>query len=89
MSDLASDLASDDYLTALKGVRNAIIFDLATCEQMRDRAALYVRLESVLKLIEAATPATVKVGDPVDEIASRRASRGAVAAPVQHRPAAH
>lgn len=39
------------------------------------RAPLAARLESVVKQIEELTPAE-KAGDPIDEIAARRASRG-------------
>lgn len=69
-----SDLASDDYLTALKATRDAIVADLQACESMRDKAAFYARLESTLRLIESAKPAEQK-GDVVDEIAKRRAAR--------------
>ena len=78
---MASDLTSDDYLTALKATRDAIVADLRYCESMRDRAAFYARLESVLKLINAAAPAdTEKGGDPIDEIAARRTARGGATA---------
>lgn len=78
-------LQSDDFLTALRATRDAIVSDLGNCESMRDKAAFYARLESVLKLIEQATPETLKVGDPVDEITARRASRGAASASLQRR----
>lgn len=71
-----SPVTSGDYLTALTATRDAIVADLAACESMRDKAALYGRLESTLKLIEAAKPAEQK-GDVVDEIAKRRAARRA------------
>lgn len=82
-----SDLASDDYLTALRATRDAIVADLEACESMRDRAAFYARLESVLKLIKDATPEALKAGDPVDEITARRAARGRTA-PVSRRATA-
>jgi hypothetical protein len=41
------------------------------------RAPLFARLESVVNEIAKAEAATPKVGDPVDEIAERRAARGA------------
>ena len=69
-----SDLTSDDFLTALKATRDAIAADLEACDSIRDKAALYGRLESTLKLIETAKPAEQK-GDVVDEIAKRRAAR--------------
>ena len=43
------------------------------------RAPLFARLESVIEQIEKLSP-NEKAGDPVDEIAKRRATRGAVAA---------
>lgn len=41
------------------------------------RAPLFARLESVIAQIEAASPPAAKTGDPVDQIAERRAARGA------------
>ena len=78
MTDLSA-VTSGDYLAGLQAARDAIVSDLAACESMRDKAALYGRLESTLKLIEAAKPAEQK-GDAVDEIAKRRAARRASAA---------
>ena len=72
----APTMNSSDYLTALTATRDSIVSDLALCESMRDKAALYTRLESTLKLIEAAKPNEQK-GDTVDEIAKRRAARRA------------
>jgi hypothetical protein len=43
------------------------------------RAPLFARLESVIEQIESLSPSE-KAGDPVDEIAKRRAARGAGAA---------
>lgn len=43
------------------------------------RAPLFARLESVIEQIDALSP-NEKAGDPVDEIAKRRAARGAGAA---------
>lgn len=40
------------------------------------RAPLIARLESVVEQIDKLSP-TAKAGDPVDEIATRRAARGA------------
>lgn len=78
MTDLSA-VSSGDYIAALEVTRDAIVADLQTCESMRDKAALYSRLESTLKLIEAAKPPEQK-GDAVDEIAARRAARRAGAA---------
>lgn len=69
-----SDLSSPDYLTAMEALRDAIVADLEVCESMRDRAALYVRLESAQRLIKDARPKEAE-GDGIDEIAARRAAR--------------
>lgn len=50
------------------------------------RAPLFARLESVIEQIEKLSP-IAKVGDPVDEIANRRAARGAGSAPDKRRTA--
>ena len=81
---LAGNIASEDHLTALKALRDAILFDLGICESMRDRSALYARLESTLKLIKTETPESVKVGDPVDEITARRTARGGATSRLGH-----
>lgn len=73
MTDLSA-VSSGDYLAALEATRDAIVADLGACESMRDKAALYNRLESTLKLINDAKPPEQK-GDAVDEIARRRAAR--------------
>jgi hypothetical protein len=57
-------------------MRDQIAADLELCESMRDKAALYLRLADVLKTLEELRPQIVK-GDSVDEIAARRAARGA------------
>lgn len=75
MTDLSA-VSSGDYVAALEATRDAIVADLRDCESMRDKAALYNRLESTLKLINDARPAEQK-GDAVDEIAKRRAARRA------------
>ena len=78
MTDLSA-VTSGDYLAALEATRDAIVADLGACESMRDKAALYNRLESTLKLIKDAKPAEQK-GDALDEIAQRRATRRTSAA---------
>lgn len=75
MSDLSA-VSSGDYVAALEATRDAIVADLGECTSMRDKAALYNRLESTLKLINDAKPPEQK-GDAVDEIAKRRAARRA------------
>ena len=73
MADLSA-VTSGDYLAGLQATRDAIVADLAACESMKDKAALYTRLESTVKLIKEAMPVEQK-GDAVDEIAKRRAAR--------------
>ena len=78
MTDLSA-VSTGDYLAGLEATRDAIVADLRVCESYRDRASLYNRLESVMKLIKEAKPVEQK-GDAVDEIAARRAARRAGAA---------
>lgn len=66
-------IATGDLLKSLEGIRDQIAVDLDACESMRDRVALYLRLESVLARIEEAKPDAK--GDVVDEIAARRSAR--------------
>lgn len=47
------------------------------------RAPLFARLESVVDAIDAVNSRKPKAGDPVDEIAERRAARGAGSAKSQ------
>lgn len=69
-------IAAGVTLASMEAVRNQIAADLEQCESMRDKAALYLRLADVLRTIEELRPQVVK-GDAVDEIAARRAARGA------------
>jgi hypothetical protein len=69
-------VAAGETLAALEAMRDQIAIDLQSCESMRDKAALYLRLDGVLKSIDEIRPAIVK-GDAVDEIAARRAARRA------------
>lgn len=61
-------------LASLEAMRDEIGSDLESCESMRDKAALYLRLSDVLARIEELKP-PAKGGDAVDEIAARRAAR--------------
>lgn len=72
-------ITSGDYLASLEAIRDAIAADLAVCESMRDRAALYLRLSDVMAKIEDARPRPAR-GDVIDEIAARRAARRSGAA---------
>ena len=69
-------VAAGETLAAMQAMRDQIASDLQGCESMRDKAALYLRLADVLKVIDQLRPVTVK-GDAVDEIAARRAARRA------------
>ena len=78
MTDLSA-VSSGNYIAALEATRDAIVADLQASESMRDKAALYNRLESTLKLIKDASPTEQEV-DAVDEIAKRRDARRSGAA---------
>lgn len=69
-------VAAGETVAAMEAMRDQIAADLQACESMRDKASLYLRLADVLKTIDELRPQTVK-GDSVDEIAARRAARGA------------
>lgn len=71
-----AEAVRDGRLAGLRALRDSIAGDLIACEQMRDKAALYKRLEDVLQQIEALEPSKAE-GDSVDEIAARRAARRA------------
>jgi len=73
MADL-SPVSTGTYLQALEAIRDALVADLTMCESMRDKAALYNRLELTLRLIEDVKPKEPE-GDGIDEIAQRRATR--------------
>ena len=55
----------------------------------RDFAALSREYRATMAELATLEATDAKVGDPVDEIAARRAARGAVAAPVSDRAAAN
>lgn len=73
--DLASAAASGDRLRALEALRDVLAQSIVAADPDK-RAALAARLTDVLEQIEKLTP-VAKAGDPVDEIAKRRAARGA------------
>lgn len=63
-------------LASLRALRDAIAGDLAACESMRDKSALYQRLMDVLSQIDAAEKSEpVKKGTPLDELTAKRAAR--------------
>lgn len=76
MKSFPDVIASGDYLASLEATRDQIASDLAACESMRDKAALYLRLADVMQRLEAVKPEPVR-GDSIDEIAARRAARRA------------
>ena len=55
----------------------------------RDFAALSREYRATMAELASIEATDAKAGDPVDEIAARRAARGAVAAPVSDRTAAN
>lgn len=71
---LTAVVAAGNTLASLEAMRDQIAADLEQCGQMRDKAALYLRLADVLKTIDDLRPPAVE-GDSVDEIAARRATR--------------
>lgn len=70
---------SDDRLEALIAMRDTLAQAIDACESMRDLAALNRQLMDVLKEIAELAP-DAKAGDPIDDLASRRAARRAGAA---------
>lgn len=85
MGRLSDVVAGGVTLATLEAMRDQIAADLECCEQMRDKAALYLRLADVVKTIEEYRPPAVE-GDSVDEIAARRAARRSGAASRIARP---
>lgn len=73
--DLAEAAASGSRLRALEALRDVLAKSVLDADPDK-RASLAARLTEVLEQIEKLTP-VAKVGDPVDEIAKRRAARGA------------
>ena len=65
-------------LDDLKAMRELLWTSLSEADPDK-RAPLFARLESVIEQIDTLSP-NEKAGDPVDEIAKRRAARGAVPA---------
>lgn len=70
-------------LDDLKAMRELLWTSLSEADPDK-RAPLFARLESVIEQIESLSP-NEKAGDPVDEIANRRAARGAGTATGQAR----
>lgn len=75
MSNLIESARSGDRGDALRDLRDLLAATIATCDSARDVAALSRQLTDVLKQIEE-LPADREVSAS-DEIAKRRAARGA------------
>lgn len=74
MPPLSESAGTGDRLAALRDLRDLLAASIEACESMRDLAALSARLQSVLGEIAELEPQKA-VGDGIDEIAQRRASR--------------
>lgn len=72
-----------DRLTDLEEMRELLWASVKQADPEK-RAPLFARLESVIEQIDKLAP-TAKAGDPVDEIAKRRAARGAGSAAAEGR----
>ena len=55
--------------------RDALSLAIEECESKRDLPPLIREYRAVMAEIESLTP-SAKVGDPIDEVAARRAARG-------------
>lgn len=73
---LSSVAATGDRVATLKTLRDVLAEQIETTDSARDVAALSRQLTDVLAQIATLEPET-KAVDPVDEIARRRAARGA------------
>lgn len=67
---------TNDRLTTLVALRNTLANAIDECDSPRDLSSLSRQMSAVLVEIEALAPPEQK-GDVVDEIADRRAARGA------------
>ena len=70
--------ATGSRLTALQALRDRLAVEIDTCSSARDIAALSRQFADVLAQIEKLAPPEQK-GTPLDELAKRRAGRGAAA----------
>lgn len=84
---LTEAAATDDRLATLKALREVLAESIVAADADK-RAPLAARLTDVLEQIDRLTP-KAKAGDPVDEIAKRRATRGAGSAKSSSRAAAN
>ena len=77
-----------DRLSKLHALEPVVLESIAYAP-VDKRAALVAQYRQLLAEIDTLEANVMKAGDPVDEIAARRAARGAVAAPVSDRTAAN
>lgn len=77
-----------DRLRALIALRDTLARSIDNCDSLRDLGTLTARMTEVLQQIDSLTP-TAKAGDPVDEVAQRRAARRSGAAKSQARAKAN
>jgi hypothetical protein len=73
-----TEAAQTSRIAGLEVLRDTLARSIEGCDSLRDMASLSGRLQSVLAEIDELRPPDKK-GDAIDEIASRRASRGSVA----------
>lgn len=71
-----SEGAAAGRLEGLKALRDILAAAIDCCDSARDLAALSRQMTDVLSAIAVADPPKVK-GNPLDELASRRAGRSA------------
>ena len=77
-----------DRLSKLRALEPVLLASIEEAPPDK-RAALVAQYRATLAEIDGLEASVAKAGDPVDEIAARRAARGAVAAPVSDRAAAN
>lgn len=78
MGSVHEAAATGDRLKALRALRDLLAVEIDTCSSARDIAALSRQFADVLAQIEKLAPPEQK-GTPLDELAKRRAGRGAAA----------
>ena len=77
-----------DRLSKLRALEPVLLASIEDAPPDK-RAALVAQYRATLAEIDGLEANVAKAGDPVDEIAARRAARGAVAAPVSDRTTAN
>ena len=77
---LRDSAASGDRISALRDLRDILAGQIVATDSARDVASLTARFQSVLAEIAELESQEQKVGDPLDEIAARRAARGGATA---------